>query len=104
MSSSSLSGSEQEVDATPFHPKKNQNKSNKAPIKTLTDKDSEWYNLSGGKKLAIIFNHEYFKNGMSQRRGTDKDCKAIRTTFEKLGFEVQQHDDLTVIFRIIPLI
>jgi len=95
MSNSSLSGSEQEVDATPFHPKKNQNKSNKAPIKTLTDKDSEWYNLSGGKKLAIIFNHEYFKNGMSQRRGTDKDCKAIKTTFEKLGFEVQQHDDLT---------
>ena len=34
---------------------------------------------------------------MSQRRGTDKDCKAIKTTFEKLGFEVQQHDDLTVI-------
>ena len=71
------------------------------PIKTLTDKDSEYYNLSGGKKLAIILNHENFKNGrMSQRRGTDKDCKAIRNTFEKLGFEVQQHDDLTVIVRI----
>lgn len=74
------------------------------PIKTLTDKDSEWYNLSGGKKLAIIFNHEYFKNGMGQRRGTDKDCQAIKNTFEKLGFQVQQHDDLTVIVRINPLI
>jgi len=41
------------------------------------------------------FNHEYFKNGMSQRRGTNKDCQAITRTFENLGFEVQQHDDLT---------
>ena len=29
MSNSSLSGSEQEVDATPFHQRKNQNESNK---------------------------------------------------------------------------
>ena len=47
--------------------------------------------------MAIIFNHEYFKSGMSQRRGTNKDCQAIKKTFENLGFEVQQHDDLTVI-------
>ena len=46
--------------------------------------------------MAIIFNHEYFKSGMSQRRGTNKDCQAIKKTFENLGFEVQQHDDLTV--------
>jgi len=96
MSNSSVSGSEQEVDATAFSfSKKNENESNKVPIKTLTDKDSEWYNLLGGKKLAVIFNHEYFKNGMSQRRGTNKDCQAITRTFENLGFEVQQHDDLT---------
>ena len=64
--------------------------------RTFTDKDSEWYNLSHGTKLAIIFNHELFKNGMSQRKGTDKDCEAIRKTFEKLGFQVEQHDDLKV--------
>jgi len=96
MSNPSFSGSEQEVDATPFHPKKNGNESNKVPIKTFTDKDSEWYDLSRGKKLAIIFNHENFKRErMNPRRGTDKDCHVIKNTFEQLGFQVQQHDDLT---------
>ena len=30
------------------------------PIETLTDKDSDWYDLTGGNKLAVIFNYETF--------------------------------------------
>ena len=65
----------------------------------FNDNEGEWYDLSRGTKLAIIFNHEHFEHAgeeVPQRRGTDKDCKAIKCTFEKLGFVIQQHDDLTV--------
>ena len=68
-------------------------------IETFTNKDSEWYNLTRGKRLAIIFNHEFFKNGMSQRKGTQEDCEAIKNTFQKLSFEVQLHNDLKVTFQ-----
>ena len=67
------------------------------PIETFTDKDSEWYDLSRGKKLAIIFNHENFQDDkMSKRRGTDKDCESIKHTFGKLGFQVEQYNNLKV--------
>lgn len=46
--------------------------------------------------LAIILNQYIFDHGlqMGQRRGTRKDCDALKSTFERLGFKVQLHDDL----------
>ena len=67
------------------------------PIETFTDKDSEFYDLSRGQRLAVIFNHETYKYDRAQERtGTRQDCQAISKSFEKLGFKVKQYDDLEV--------
>jgi len=68
------------------------------PIKTLTDQDSDCYDLSGGNKLAVIFNYETFNDNQMQpvRAGTQKDCDAIKKAFNDLGFQVKQHDNLKV--------
>lgn len=61
---------------------------------TLTLKDSPHYDISEGKRLAIVFNQERFLYDLPDRRGTEQDCQSILQTFEKLGFDVQIYDDL----------
>ncbi|XP_059097219.1 caspase-1-like isoform X2 [Tigriopus californicus] len=61
---------------------------------TLTLKDSPQYDISEGKRLAIVFNQERFLYDLSDRRGTEQDCQSILQTFDKLGFDVQIYDDL----------
>ena len=60
---------------------------------TITEKDDSWYNLSEGKRLALVFNHSEFQfENHPKRGGTESDCDAIRQTFgRKLGFEVRCH-------------
>lgn len=46
--------------------------------------------------VAVIFNHEYFKNHRKSRRNaTDKDRDRLTSVLEKFGFEVQVFDDLS---------
>jgi len=67
------------------------------PLETFTDQDCPYYVLEPGRKLAIIFNHENFlEDRMPKRTGTEQDVAAIKKTFEGLGFDVKNHDDLTV--------
>ena len=66
---------------------------------TLTQMDDAHYNLSEGRRLAIVFNHENYhpSRGLGQRRGTESDCQAIEKTFKQtLGFDVHTYDDLSV--------
>ena len=48
---------------------------------TFTNKDSHYYDLSQGRKLALIFNHEYYNHYDNQyiprRTGTKKVCHDI---------------------------
>ena len=63
---------------------------------TLTLKEDQAYDLSEGKRLAVVFNHVEFKDpDMPKRNGTEADVQAILATFSKLGFEVRIYDDLT---------
>lgn len=57
---------------------------------TATERDASAYNLSEGKRLALVFNHSHFRHdNYPKRPGTETDCQAIKETFENhLGFEV----------------
>lgn len=47
---------------------------------------------------AIIFNHEKYKEdlGLEERKGTNADVICLKQRFEKLKFDVDVFDDLTV--------
>jgi len=64
---------------------------------TNSSLESPHYDLSQGIKLAVIFNHRKFEhNRGGERKGTEHDCRAIKRVFgSQLGFEVEQHNDLT---------
>jgi hypothetical protein len=71
----------------------------KDPFTCITNLEDDVYDLSEGKKIAIVFNHEKFheSRGLSARRGTESDCQAIEATFKKLlGFNLRTYDDLKV--------
>jgi hypothetical protein len=59
-----------------------------------TDRDSNHYNLEG-RKRAIVFNHRQFnaRFELKARRGTEADVKAIKNTFQSLGWDVIVVDD-----------
>lgn len=58
-------------------------------------KDSATYELEKFEKNAlIIFNQENIE-GHKRRLGTERDVKALMTTFTNYGFEVIEHKDLT---------
>ena len=64
---------------------------------TITEKDSPDYDLSEGLKLVIVFNQENFiKKDLTKRNGTEQDCEAIKTVFEKIGFRVDIYDDRSI--------
>ena len=42
---------------------------------TLTEMEDAAYNLSEGVRLAVVFNHERFSNGLADRKGTMVDCE-----------------------------
>ena len=42
---------------------------------TVTSMDAEQYDLSEGARIAVVFNHERFSNGLADRRGTQADCE-----------------------------
>ena len=55
----------------------------------------EYYNLwNDYRGIALIFNHESFKNGYSKRNGTRKDGNDLKNVLQKLQFDVRQHMDL----------
>ena len=59
----------------------------KHQIETYTQRDSPFYNLSKGRKLALIFNHyKFYDKLLTKREGTEADVKAIKQTFERLNF------------------
>ncbi len=65
---------------------------------TLTDRDDEEYDLSGGVRLAVVLNQETFapSTGCSQRQGTEADCEAIKEAFGLgAGFRVEILTDKT---------
>jgi caspase-like apoptosis-related cysteine protease len=72
--------------------------SNRINYETFTAMEDEDYDLSRGRKLAVIFNQHDFHpvQELSPRDGTEMDCAALETTFQKLGFEVQRYDNLEV--------
>ncbi|XP_077864563.1 caspase-3-like, partial [Saccoglossus kowalevskii] len=43
---------------------------------------------------AIIINNKNFEN-MEQRNGTEVDAHSLKTTFDKLAFDVDEHTDLS---------
>lgn len=47
-----------------------------------------------GKSMCIVFNQEYFDNDNKRRYGSQYDVKAIRKTFDYLGFDVTIYQDL----------
>ena len=69
---------------------------------TGSSKESDYYDMSVGSRLALIFNHRKFDNTHRadpcyERKGTEYDVKAINRVFGKqLGFTVVEHHDLTV--------
>lgn len=68
------------------------------PIETLTGKDDSIYNLNEGVRLAVVFNHCFYKDDrMDPRSGTDHDVSALRETFQdNLDFELEVHENPTV--------
>lgn len=47
---------------------------------------------------ALIFNHEKFNDpGLGKRTGTVVDCVNLKQTFESLNFDVQIHNDLSLV-------
>jgi hypothetical protein len=68
----------------------------KLQFETFTQRDSPFYNVSKGTKLALIFNHSEFKqNRMPERKGTEKDVQAISQTFAQLNFDPEVVDNPT---------
>nr|XP_002734878.2 PREDICTED: caspase-3-like [Saccoglossus kowalevskii] len=56
------------------------------------------YNMSNTRRgTAIIINNKFFdkKTGMNTRHGTDFDAVNLRRSFERLGFDVTRHDNLS---------
>ena len=52
---------------------------------TVTSMDAEQYDLSEGARIAVVFNHERFSNGLADRRGTQADCE-VKITFAAFDF------------------
>ena len=58
--------------------------------------ENEEYKMDHQRRgTAVIFSHEKFKN-LEKRCGTAVDVKALRKTYESLGFEVTVYHNLTV--------
>lgn len=58
-------------------------------------KDAECYNMNHKNRgKCVIFNHEEFES-FDKREGTAADASRLEKTFEKLGFDVDVHTDLT---------
>ncbi|CAL8116243.1 unnamed protein product [Orchesella dallaii] len=58
-------------------------------------RDSEVYYMSHPKRgKAVIFNHDKFEIGLSERSGTEVDEQKLKTCLSKLGFEVWVHRNL----------
>ena len=74
-------------------------------LTTSTEKDDSSYDLSGGKQLALVFNHAEFQyNDHPKRNGTKSDCEAILQTFgKKLGFDVRFYNLTTQICDVMVL-
>jgi Caspase domain len=81
-----------EIDALPFTG--NSCVHERPPSLIPTDRESNYYNLEGNK-LAVVFNHKQFnaRFELKARRGTEADVKAIKKTFQSLGWEVKVVDD-----------
>jgi hypothetical protein len=61
--------------------------------------DAGEYNMSHEKRgWAIILNHEKYSEelGIKERTGTNADKISLKQRFEKLKFDVDVYDDLTV--------
>ena len=59
-------------------------------------RDNTVYKMRGGKRKAIIFNHEKFFNAaLVERKGTVADVSILKESLEKLKFEVEVLNDLT---------
>jgi len=82
----------------PSEPFRNSNGDADAKLlfETFTPRDSPFYNVSKGIKLAVVFNHSEFKqNRMPERKGTEKDVQAISQTFAQLNFDPEVLDNPT---------
>lgn len=86
-------GSGDETDAKPAVIGDNVVPGAKVPT-PFTDKDSLHYNIKGCKKV-IVFNHRKFQSRfqLNERKGTELDVAAIKSTFKCLKWEVEVHND-----------
>ena len=75
-------------DAMPIRPKHGNTKES---IETFTARDSTFYDISKGIRLAIVFNYYEYKTeqNLSERFGTERDVQAIQETFKELNFETE---------------
>lgn len=58
-------------------------------------KHAETYELEKFEKNVLIIFNQVKVDGYIPRYGTDKDVAALKSTFERFGFEVNEHKDLT---------
>ncbi|XP_073434509.1 caspase-3-like isoform X2 [Dendrobates tinctorius] len=63
----------------------------------LTNGSHNYYKMDYPEKsLCLILNMEHFDiQGFQSRNGTEKDKKALKETFKKIGFQVRTEDNLT---------
>nr|XP_002738921.1 PREDICTED: caspase-7-like [Saccoglossus kowalevskii] len=71
------------------------------PLETASHKtfDNVFYNMTHTRRgKVVIINNKNFekKTGMNIRTGTDVDASNLVNSFQRLGFETDQHDDLSV--------
>lgn len=66
------------------------------PLSAYIEPKDMYYNMNHKHRgLALIFNHEYFPQGLhSTRRGTKKDRDRLGEVLTNLGFRVETKDDL----------
>lgn len=59
--------------------------------------EDRYYKMDHEKRgLALIFNHEFFKDDdINPRSGTNVDCENLTSTLKSFGFEVRHFHNLT---------